>query len=93
VLIDTQAASTFAGASFGPGVESTTSGGGRICTYGSETTNVFLVEVAQAPDVATAQAAKADFLATLEASAQQLASGGLNVTQLPNFADGATLGI
>jgi len=51
-----------------------------------------MVEVAQAQDVATAQAQKADFLATLQASAQQLASGGLNVTQLPNFADGATMG-
>jgi hypothetical protein len=42
--------------------------------------------------VHTAQAAKADFLATLQASAAQLASGGLNVTQLPAFADGATMG-
>ena len=29
----------------------------------------------------------------LEANAQQLASGGLNVTELPNFADGATMGL
>ena len=94
VLIGTQEASTYAGSTFGPGIESTTpDGGGKICTYGSETANVFLVEVAVAPDVATAQAQKADFLATLEANAQQLASGGLNVTQLPTFADGATMGI
>ncbi len=91
-LIDSQEASSFTGASFGPGVESTTSGGGKICTYGSETANVFMVEVAQAPDVATAKAEKADFLATLQANAQQLASGGLNVTELPAFADGATMG-
>ena len=90
-LVDSQDASTYAGASFGPGEESTTAGGGRICTYGSETANVFMVEVAQAPDVATAVAAKADFLAMLQASAQKLASGGLNVTQLPAFADGATM--
>lgn len=82
----------YAGATFGPGVESTTSGGGKICTYGSETANVFMVEVAQAPDVASAKAYKADFLATLQASAEQLASGGLNVTELPDFADGATMG-
>jgi hypothetical protein len=94
VLIDSQEASAYAGSTFGPGIESTTpDGGGKICTYGSETANVFMVEVAQAPDVATAQAQKADFLATLEANAQQLASGGLNVTQLPTFADGATMGI
>jgi hypothetical protein len=49
--------------------------------------------IAQAPDVATAQAQKADFLATLQANAQELASGGLNVTELPNFADGATMGV
>jgi hypothetical protein len=93
VLIDSQDASTYAGASFGPGVEETLSSGARLCTYGSETANVFLVEVAQAPDVATAQAYKSDFLATLEANAAQLASGGLNITQLPNFADGAVLGL
>jgi hypothetical protein len=52
-----------------------------------------MVEVAQAPDVATAQVQKADFLATLQASAQELASGGLNVTELPTFADGATMGL
>ena len=92
LLIDSQEASAYAGSTFGAGEESTTDGGGKICTYGSETANVFMVEVAQAQDVATAQAQKADFLATLQASAQQLASGGLNVTQLPNFADGATMG-
>jgi septal ring-binding cell division protein DamX len=92
-LIDSQEASTFTGATFGPGEESTTSGGGKICTYGANTTNVFMVEVAQAPDVATAKADKADFLAMLQASAQELASGGLNVTELPAFADGATLGL
>jgi hypothetical protein len=92
VLIDSQEASSYAGASFGPGEESTTPGGGKICTYGSETANVFMVEVAQAPDVATVKAEKADFLATLQANAQQLASGGLTVTELPAFADGATMG-
>ena len=93
VLIGTQEASTFTGASFGPGQEETLGSGANLCTYGANTANVFLVEVAQAPDVATAQADKADFLATLEANAAQLASGGLNVTQLPAFADGATLGV
>ena len=91
-LIDSQEASAYANASFGAGVEETISDGAKMCTYGAETTNVFLVEVAQAPDVATAKAYKADFLAMLQANAQQLASGGLNVTELPNFADGATMG-
>ena len=93
-VITSQEASTLAGATFGAGVESTTSdGGGKICTYGANTTNVFMVEVAQAPDVATAQAEKAQFISDLEANMQQLAAGGLTVTELPNFADGATLGI
>jgi hypothetical protein len=88
-LIDSQEASALAGASFGAGEESTTSGGGRICTYGAQTANVFMVEVAQAPDVATANSYKASFLADLQANLQQLTSGGLTPTELPNFADGA----
>ncbi|MGD0708550.1 MAG: hypothetical protein ABSA51_08855 [Anaerolineaceae bacterium] len=88
-LIDSQEASALAGASFGAGEESTTSGGGRICTYGAQTANVFLVEVGQAPDVATAKAYKANFLADLQANLQQLTSGGLTPTELPNYADGA----
>jgi hypothetical protein len=91
VLIDSQEASTFTGASYGTGTEGTTSGGGMTCTYGSETTNVFIVEVAQAPDVATAQADKVQFIDDLQAKLQQLASQGLNITELPNFADGATM--
>jgi hypothetical protein len=91
VLIDSQEASTYAGASFGPGQESTTAGGGKICTYGANTANVFMLEVAQTSDVAMAQAAKADFLAMLQASAGQLASAIL-VTDLPNIGDGATMG-
>ena len=93
-VITSQEASTLAGATFGAGVESTTQdGGGKICTYGANTTNVFMVEVAQAADVATAQAAKASFISDLEANMAQLAAGGLNVTELPNLGDGATMGI
>ena len=84
-LITSQEASQFAGASFGAGVESTTSGNGRICTYGGQTLNVFMVVVGQAPDVATAQAGKAD----AEAAIQQQAGSDVKFTELPNFADGA----
>ncbi len=91
-LIDSQEASTYTGASFGQGVEETTSGGGKICTYGANTTNVFMVEVAQAKSLDEAKAAKADFINTLESSLAQLTSEGLQVTELPNFADGATMG-
>lgn len=91
-LVPSSEASSLAGTSFGPGAEGTLSGGGKTCTYGSQTTNVFYVEVAQAPDVATAQADKAAFQADIQANLQQLANAGLTVTELPNFADGATLG-
>jgi hypothetical protein len=47
-------AGALAGTTFGAGAESTTEGGGRICVYGGQTTNVFEVLVAQAPDSKTA---------------------------------------
>jgi hypothetical protein len=90
-LISSQEASTLAGASFGSGKEGTTPGGLNSCTYGSQGTNVFTVDVVQAPDVNAAKADKAQFLADLQASLQQLTDQGLNVTQEPNFADGAVL--
>lgn len=91
-LLTTQEIASLAGTTFGAGEESTTPGGGKICTFGANTANVFMVEVAQAPDVATAQAYKKQFVADLEARLQQLASAGLKVTELPNFADGAVIG-
>jgi hypothetical protein len=84
-LVTSQEASQFAGASYGAGVETTTSGGGKICTYGGNTVNVFEVIVGQAPDVATAQAGKAE----AEAAIAQQAGGALAFTELPTFADGA----
>jgi Protein of unknown function (DUF3558) len=54
-LVTSSEASSLAGTTFGPGQEETTNGGKR-CVYGSQTTNVFTVEVAQAQDSATAQA-------------------------------------
>lgn len=91
LLISSQEASTLAGASFGPGKEVTTSGGMKICTYGSQTTNVFNAEVVQAPDVATAQADEAQFLADIQANLKNLTDQGLNITQDPSFADGAVM--
>jgi len=90
-LIDSQEASTLAGAKFGKGLEKTTPGGLKVCTYGSQATNIFTVEVVQEPDVATAQADKAQFLADLQANLKQLSDEGLTLTQLPTFADGATM--
>ncbi len=90
-LINSQEASTLAGASFGNGEEGSTSGGLKSCTYGSQTSNVFVVDVVQAPDVETAKADKAQFLADLQAKLQELTSEGLIITDLPNFADGAVM--
>ena len=91
VLISSKEASALAGASFGAGIEGTTPGGLKSCTYGSQGTNVFTVDVVQAPDIAAAKADKAQFLADLQGSLQQLTDQGLNVTEEPNFADGAVL--
>ncbi len=90
-LVTSQEASQLAGATFGAGQESTTSGNGKICTYGSQTLNVFNVVVGQAPDVATAQAEKAQAQAEFQAQAQKVAAAGLKVTELPSFADGAVV--
>lgn len=84
-LITSQEASQLAGATFAAGVESTTSGGGKICTYGGQTLNVFMVIVGQAPDVATAQAGKAE----AQAAIAKQAGGAITFTELPTFADGA----
>jgi hypothetical protein len=92
-LIDSKEASQYTGGSFGQGVEEALSGGALLCTYGANTANVFLVEVAQAKDVATAQADKAQFLADLQSQIADLGAEGLQITELPNFADGATMGI
>ena len=88
-LITSQEASALAGASFGAGKEGTTPGGLKTCTYGSQGANVFTVDVIQAPDTASADAGETQFLNDLQASLAQLTSEGLQITKLPNYADGA----
>jgi hypothetical protein len=88
-LITAQEAGQLAGATFGTGKETTTEGNGRICTYVAGATNVFSVEVAVAPDEATAKAAEAAAQADLAAQAAKLAGKSVTVTQLPGFAPGA----
>jgi hypothetical protein len=95
-LIPSGEASQLAGATFGTGEESTTEGGGRICTYGANTTNVFEVIVGQASSVAEAKAGKAE----AEAGILEMAAKGVKFTELAacpggtscpsgTFADGA----
>src|SRR4051794_15055715 len=54
-LVSSAEASALAGTTYTTGVEQTTGTGGNMCVYGSRTTNVFMVLVAQAPDAGTAQ--------------------------------------
>jgi hypothetical protein len=88
-LVTASEASALAGATFGAGVESTTEGNGKICTYGGQTLNVFMVIVGQEPDVATAQAGKA----AAQAAIAKEAGKGITFTELPTFADGAALAV
>ncbi len=91
-LVTSKDASSLAGTTFGAGMEDTTPGGGKICWYGYQTTNVFMVLVGQEKDAATAQADKAQFQTVLESKMPELANAGIQVTELPNFADGGATG-
>jgi hypothetical protein len=88
-VISSAEASKLAGATFGAGLETTTSGGGKICTYGANTKNVFTVFVGQAPDLATAKKYQADFLAMIQENLAQLTSEGLVPTDVPGLGDAA----
>ncbi len=85
-LFTAQQASQLTGVSFGAGKETTSSGNGRVCTYGAQTLNVFNVDVAVAPDVATAQAARAAAQADL-----QKTSPDLRVTIVSGLGDNAAV--
>ncbi len=86
-VVTSQEASALAGASFGAGKKATTENNVNECVYTVAGQNIFTVQVAQAPDVATAQAAKA----AVEAQIQSVANKGLDVTQLPDLADGGVV--
>jgi hypothetical protein len=91
-LVDAQEATAFTGVNFGPGVESTGTNGLKTCNYGAQTSNIFMVEVIQAPDITTAQKAKDEFFATLQADLSQLTSEGITVTNVSNLGDSAVIG-
>ncbi len=95
-LLDQNEASKLTGVSFGAGVESTLSGGAKVCTYGANTQNVLMVEVGQTPDVATAEALQASFLNEIKTGLAQFGNVPFQVTQIPDFGNGAvsaTLGL
>ncbi len=88
-LLDTNEAKNLTGVSFGAGVESTLDGGAKICTYGANTTNVLMVEVVQAPDVATAQAYQASFLADIKSGLASFGDIPIQVAQISDFGNAA----
>lgn len=55
-LVTSSEASALAGTTFGPGKEETSGQNGKRCVYGSQTMNVFTVEVGQDPSPSAAQA-------------------------------------
>ena len=80
-LVTQQEASTLAGTKFGAGKTEAISSAATMCTYGAQTLNVFTVEVAVAPDAATAQADWAQEEAQAQAAVQKLvAEAGASVT-------------
>jgi hypothetical protein len=84
-LITADEAGKLVGAKFGAGRESTAASGVKLCAYSAPGPNIFTVQVAIAPDEATAKAAEA---ATEQDLDNQAAGNGgikLAVTKLPNF--------
>ena len=88
-LLTSDEASQLTGHTFGPGKEETLDSNAKICTYGANTKNVFMVELAIAPDVATAQAEEQAAEADVKANAAEMGAHGVKVTKLPGFAPGA----
>ena len=81
-LVTQQEASQLAGAAFKAGKEEAISNASSSCTYGAQTLNVFTVEVAVAPDAATAQADWAQEEAKAQAGLKQLVTEAGGSVQL-----------
>lgn len=78
-LVTSSEASALAGTTFGSGQEEK-DGNTKRCTYGAQTLNVFTVEVAQAANVATAQAAWAQEEAEVDANLKQKVPAGVSIS-------------
>jgi hypothetical protein len=85
-LITSEEASALVGVKFGAGKESTTEDNLKICAYSAPGPNIFNVDLAIAPDEATAKAAEKTQEQDLQSQADDMADLGLTVTKLPNFA-------
>jgi hypothetical protein len=95
-LVTAAEASALSGASFGAGLEETTGGTGKRCTYGAQTTNVFFVQVATAATASDAQAAwateEAEADAGLAAGFPVQASANISKTDVSGLGDRAAVG-
>jgi hypothetical protein len=85
-LITAEEASALVGVTFAAGKQSETDKHLKVCSYAGPGPNIFNVDVAVAPDEATAKAAEASAEADLQSQATDMAQLGLTVTQIPNFA-------
>ena len=94
-LVTQEEASTLAGATFGPGKEETISAASKECVYGSQTTNVLDVIVAQAADAKTAQAyyaaGQADAQSTIATKLPPGTAAKLNTANTEGIGDQAAL--
>jgi hypothetical protein len=79
-VVPSSEASSLAGVTYTSGLAGTTSGGGQTCVYGSQTLNVFMVVVAQAPDAATAQADWAQEQSRVQDLLQRNLPAGVTIT-------------
>jgi hypothetical protein len=78
-LVTRSEASALAGTTFGKGLEGA-NGAGKRCVYGSQTLNVFTVEVVRAKDAATAQSAWAEAQAEAQAAVKKQLPAGIHVS-------------
>jgi len=85
-LVTSAEASALAGVTYTSGTEESTGTGGNMCVYGSQTTNVFMVLVGQAPDAATAQASWAQYQAEAQSAVQKGLPPGVSVNYVVNDA-------
>lgn len=96
LLVTAAEASALSGASFGAGLEETTGGTGKRCTYGAQTTNVFFVQVATAATASDAQTAwateEAQADADLAAGFPAQASANVTKTDVSGLGDRAAVG-
>ncbi len=94
-LVTSSEASSLAGTTFGPGQQESSGKNGKRCVYGSQTTNVFTVEVGQDADPAAARADWSAEQARAQALIDKKLPAGISLsahtTDVPGLADRAAV--